>query len=167
MTSSPASTSTLAAVPINDYVNSQTTSQTPDKPLSEIPISQPTNTDGLSTSIPTPDPYFTHFDPRIEHQSYKVGLVRFFTPHDNLFCVFYVWATRQFKNNNNFQCFHQLVLQEAQQRLEEAHREKVTRVMKDWSDLEERYQDMRLADPKSAQAFKQKMTARFQVVKTL
>jgi E2 domain of amyloid precursor protein len=37
--------------------------------------------------------------------------------------------------------------------------------MKDWSDLEERYQDMRLADPKSAQAFKQKMTARFQVVK--
>jgi phage-related tail protein len=56
-------------------------------------------------------------------------------------------------------------LQEAQQRLEEAHREKVTRVMKDWSDLEERYQDMRLADPKSAQAFKQKMTARFQVVK--
>lgn len=54
--------------------------------------------------------------------------------------------------------------QEAQQRLEEAHREKVTRVMKDWSDLEERYQDMRLADPKSAQSFKQKMTARFQVV---
>jgi phage-related tail protein len=55
-------------------------------------------------------------------------------------------------------------IKEAQQRLEEAHREKVTRVMKDWSDLEERYQDMRLADPKSAQSFKQKMTARFQVV---
>lgn len=36
--------------------------------------------------------------------------------------------------------------------------------MKDWSDLEEKYQDMRLADPKSAQTFKQKMTARFQVV---
>lgn len=76
MTSSPASTSTFAAIPINDYVNSQTTSQTPDKPLSEIPISQPSNTEGLSTSIPTPDPYFTHFDPRIEHQSYKVGLVK-------------------------------------------------------------------------------------------
>jgi amyloid beta A4 protein len=30
--------------------------------------------------------------------------------------------------------------QEAQQRLEESHREKVTRVMKDWSDLEEKYQ---------------------------
>lgn len=55
-------------------------------------------------------------------------------------------------------------LQEAQQRLEENHREKVTRVMKDWSDLEEKYQDMRLADPKSAQTFKQRMTARFQVV---
>jgi hypothetical protein len=72
VTSTTASTSTPAAVPINDYVNSQTTSQTPDKPLSEIPISQPT--DGMSTAIPTPDPYFTHFDPRIEHQSYKVGL---------------------------------------------------------------------------------------------
>ncbi|XP_037915266.1 amyloid-beta-like protein isoform X3 [Hermetia illucens] len=70
----------------------------------------------------TVDPYFTHFDPRLEHQSYK-----------------------------------------AQQRLEETHREKVTRVMKDWSDLEEKYQDMRLADPKAAQSFKQRMTARFQV----
>ncbi|XP_053949462.1 amyloid-beta-like protein [Anastrepha ludens] len=75
-----------------------------------------------STSQPTVDPYFTHFDPHYEHQSYK----------------------------------------EAQQRLEESHREKVTRVMKDWSDLEEKYQDMRLADPKAAQSFKQRMTARFQ-----
>lgn len=47
--------------------------------------------------------------------------------------------------------------------MEETHREKVTRVMKDWSDLEEKYQDMRLADPKAAQSFKQRMTARFQV----
>jgi amyloid beta A4 protein len=38
--------------------------------------------------------------------------------------------------------------------------------MKDWSDLEEKYQDMRLADPKAAQSFKQKMTARFQVGNT-
>ncbi|XP_017109077.2 amyloid-beta-like protein isoform X10 [Drosophila bipectinata] len=71
-----------------------------------------------STAQPTSDPYFTHFDPHYEHQSYK--------------------------------------------RLEESHREKVTRVMKDWSDLEEKYQDMRLADPKAAQSFKQRMTARFQ-----
>ncbi|XP_067635861.1 amyloid-beta-like protein isoform X2 [Eurosta solidaginis] len=79
-----------------------------------------------STSQPTVDPYFTHFDPHYEHQSYKVSQ------------------------------------KEAQQRLEESHREKVTRVMKDWSDLEEKYQDMRLADPKAAQSFKQRMTARFQ-----
>ncbi|KAJ6636255.1 Amyloid-beta-like protein [Pseudolycoriella hygida] len=78
----------------------------------------------MPTSSPSasPDPYFTHFDPRAEHQSYK----------------------------------------DAQQRLEETHREKVTRVMKDWSDLEEKYQDMRLTDPKSAQSFKTRMTARFQ-----
>ncbi|GFG35780.1 hypothetical protein Cfor_03950 [Coptotermes formosanus] len=74
------------------------------------------------TQVPTPDPYFTHFDPRLEHQAYK----------------------------------------DAQQRLEEMHREKVTKVMKDWSDLEERYQDMRTNDPKGADEFKKRMTQRFQ-----
>ncbi|XP_068908131.1 amyloid-beta-like protein [Tenebrio molitor] len=81
-----------------------------------------TTTTAKTTSVPTPDPYFTHFDPRNEHQSYK----------------------------------------EAQERLEETHREKVTRVMKDWSDLEERYQDMRQTDPRGADEFKQRMTQRFQ-----
>lgn len=57
------------------------------------------------------------------------------------------------------EAFSQLNLQE---RLEETHREKVTRVMKDWSDLEERYQDMRASDPRGADAFKQRMTQRFQ-----
>ncbi|XP_017303092.1 amyloid-beta-like protein [Diaphorina citri] len=42
------------------------------------------------------------------------------------------------------------------------HREKVTKVMKDWSDLEERYQDMRSKSPGVAEDFKQKMTLRFQ-----
>ncbi|CAH1970443.1 unnamed protein product, partial [Acanthoscelides obtectus] len=75
-----------------------------------------------STTVPTPDPYFTHFDPRNEHDSYKA----------------------------------------AQERLEETHREKVTRVMKDWSDLEERYQDMKQTDPRGADEFRQRMTQRFQ-----
>ena len=35
-------------------------------------------------------------------------------------------------------------------------------VMKDWSDLEERYQDMRSEDPNSAEDFKKAMTERFQ-----
>lgn len=35
--------------------------------------------------------------------------------------------------------------------------------MKDWSDLEEKYQDMRSSNPVDAQSFKQKMTQRFQV----
>ena len=34
--------------------------------------------------------------------------------------------------------------------------------MKDWSDLEEKYQDMREKDPSSAEDFKKKMTERFQ-----
>ena len=34
--------------------------------------------------------------------------------------------------------------------------------MKDWSDLEEKYQDMREKDPASAEDFKKKMTERFQ-----
>lgn len=87
-----------------------------------ITTASTTTTTMRTTSVPTPDPYFTHFDPRNEHQSYK----------------------------------------EAQERLEETHREKVTRVMKDWSDLEERYQDMRAADPRAADTFKQRMTRRFQ-----
>lgn len=35
-------------------------------------------------------------------------------------------------------------------------------VMKDWSDLEEKYQDIRAHDPVAADAFKRWMTARFQ-----
>lgn len=35
-------------------------------------------------------------------------------------------------------------------------------VMKDWSDLEEKYQEMREKDPSSAEDFKKKMTERFQ-----
>ena len=34
--------------------------------------------------------------------------------------------------------------------------------MKDWSDLEERYQDMRAEDATSAEDFKKAMTERFQ-----
>ena len=34
--------------------------------------------------------------------------------------------------------------------------------MKDWSDLEERYQDMRTEDPAQAEDFKKQMTERFQ-----
>ncbi|KAL3265430.1 hypothetical protein HHI36_009634, partial [Cryptolaemus montrouzieri] len=84
--------------------------------------SSTTTTTTATTPVSAPDPYFTHFDPRNEHQSYK----------------------------------------EAQKRLEESHREKVTKVMKDWSDLEERYQDMRQTDPRGADDFKQRMTRRFQ-----
>ncbi|KAJ8680442.1 hypothetical protein QAD02_016229 [Eretmocerus hayati] len=47
-------------------------------------------------------------------------------------------------------------------RLEEIHKEEVTKVMKDWSDLEERYQDIRARDPVAADAFKRWMTVRFQ-----
>lgn len=85
-----------------------------------------TSTTTVSTtttaSSATSDPYFSHFDPRTEHQSYK----------------------------------------DAQQRLEETHREKITKVMKEWSELEERYQQMMNTDPAAAQTFRQRMTAKFQ-----
>lgn len=51
---------------------------------------------------------------------------------------------------------------QAQMRLEEVHKEKVTKVMKDWSDLEERYQDIRARDPVKADEFKRWMTTKFQ-----
>ena len=73
VTSTPAPTTTSSTTASSvDYAPSQASTQAPEKP-SEIPISQPSN-DNIGTSIPTPDPYFTHFDPRMEHQSYKVGL---------------------------------------------------------------------------------------------
>merc|ERR1712110_1370771 len=75
-----------------------------------------------TTEKPTADPYFTHYDPREEHEAYK----------------------------------------KAERRFEEHHRAKVSKVMKDWSDLEEKYQDMREKDPASAEDFKKKMTERFQ-----
>ncbi|XP_060804245.1 amyloid-beta-like protein isoform X2 [Amyelois transitella] len=81
-----------------------------------------------TASTATSDPYFSHFDPRTEHQSYK----------------------------------------DAQQRLEETHREKITKVMKEWSELEDRYQQMMASEPAAAQTFRQRMTAKFQAnVQTL
>ncbi|KAI5643324.1 e2 domain of amyloid precursor protein domain-containing protein [Phthorimaea operculella] len=77
---------------------------------------------GVPASTATSDPYFSHFDPRTEHQSYK----------------------------------------DAQQRLEESHREKITKVMKEWAELEDRYQTMMSTDPAAAQTFRQRMTAKFQ-----
>ncbi|XP_049875348.1 amyloid-beta-like protein isoform X3 [Pectinophora gossypiella] len=81
-----------------------------------------TTTTTTVASTATSDPYFSHFDPRTEHQSYK----------------------------------------DAQQRLEETHREKITKVMKEWSELEDRYQQMMSTDPAAAQTFRQRMTAKFQ-----
>lgn len=56
---------------------------------------------------------------------------------------------------------HEL-FKEAQKSLEESHRERVTKVMKEWSELEERYQEMKVKDPKAAEDFRKKMSARFQ-----
>ncbi|XP_045524454.1 amyloid-beta-like protein isoform X4 [Pieris brassicae] len=81
-----------------------------------------TTTTTTAASTATSDPYFSHFDPRTEHQSYK----------------------------------------DAQQRLEENHREKITKVMREWSELEDRYQQMMASDPVAAQTFRQRMTAKFQ-----
>ncbi|XP_014669092.1 PREDICTED: amyloid beta A4 protein-like [Priapulus caudatus] len=50
----------------------------------------------------------------------------------------------------------------ALQRVEEKHRSKVTKVMKEWAELEDRYQDMKKNDPNAAETFKKEMTTRFQ-----
>merc|ERR1712060_208505 len=77
-----------------------------------------TTTTTTTTEKPTADPYFTHYDPREEHEAYK----------------------------------------KAERRFEEHHRAKVSKVMKDWSDLEEKYQDMREKDSASAEDFKKQKT---------
>uniref|UniRef100_A0A2P2HW38 Beta-amyloid-like protein n=1 Tax=Hirondellea gigas TaxID=1518452 RepID=A0A2P2HW38_9CRUS len=50
----------------------------------------------------------------------------------------------------------------AEQRLEERHREKVSKIMKEWSELEQRYQELRNKDQHGADQFKGRMTHRFQ-----
>jgi len=57
---------------------------------------------------------------------------------------------------------------DAEERLESLHKTRITRVMDDWSKLEDRYQAMRESDPKGAEEFKKTVTLRFQkTVKSL
>lgn len=51
---------------------------------------------------------------------------------------------------------------EALKRLDERHRQKVAKVMREWSELEARYQTMKTKDPRHAEEFKKQMTERFQ-----
>ncbi|XP_034832549.2 amyloid-beta-like protein isoform X1 [Maniola hyperantus] len=109
----------------DDYTDGDDTAW-PRPESSAAPSTTSTTTASTTTtttaSTATSDPYFSHFDPRTEHQSYK----------------------------------------DAQQRLEETHREKITKVMREWSELEDRYQQMMTSDPTAAQTFRQRMTAKFQ-----
>ncbi|VVC44088.1 Hypothetical protein CINCED_3A001411 [Cinara cedri] len=118
-TSTSTTTSTTTTMATTTKKATTTTMTAPPPTTSEGAHTTPS---GPIRNLPTPDTYFTHFDPRDEHKLYK----------------------------------------EALNRLEELHREKVTKVMKDWSDLEERYQEMRSKDPHMAEEFKQRMTLRFQ-----
>ena len=53
---------------------------------------------------------------------------------------------------------------DALDRLEKKHRSKIDEVMKEWSELEARYNQMKNKDPKGADRFKASMTNRFQKV---
>lgn len=127
MSSTSTSTTTTLATTTKKATTTTTTTTTmppppPPPPTTTESSQSHTTPSGPIRNLPTPDTYFTHFDPKDEHKLYK----------------------------------------EALNRLEELHREKVTKVMKDWSDLEERYQEMRSKDPHMAEEFKQRMTLRFQ-----
>lgn len=79
---------TTASAPVQLYSSSEISTtatiessslQTPHitEKYSEIPMT--VAGESTSSTFPTPDPYFTHFDPRMEHQSYKVKQNTFFT----------------------------------------------------------------------------------------
>ncbi|VDL69493.1 unnamed protein product [Nippostrongylus brasiliensis] len=51
---------------------------------------------------------------------------------------------------------------DAEDRLDKKHREKIEKVMKEWGELEARYQQMKAKDAKGAESFKVSMTNRFQ-----
>ncbi|KRZ31614.1 Amyloid-like protein 2, partial [Trichinella pseudospiralis] len=50
----------------------------------------------------------------------------------------------------------------ALEHLTKVHHKKVSKVMKEWSELENRYQEMKRRDPKHAESFKNEMNMRFQ-----
>ncbi|CAO4385410.1 unnamed protein product [Caenorhabditis nigoni] len=50
----------------------------------------------------------------------------------------------------------------AETRMDEKHRKRVEKVMKEWGDLETRYNEQKTKDPKGAEKFKAQMNARFQ-----
>lgn len=50
----------------------------------------------------------------------------------------------------------------AVQRLEKRHREKVSKVMAEWAELEQRYAEMKRKDPRAAEKLKTEMSGRFQ-----
>ncbi|CAI2356815.1 unnamed protein product [Caenorhabditis sp. 36 PRJEB53466] len=50
----------------------------------------------------------------------------------------------------------------AELRMDSKHRKKVDKVMKEWGELETRYNEMKAKDPKGAEKFKTQMNARFQ-----
>uniref|UniRef100_A0A915L1B5 E2 domain-containing protein n=1 Tax=Romanomermis culicivorax TaxID=13658 RepID=A0A915L1B5_ROMCU len=52
--------------------------------------------------------------------------------------------------------------QKAIERLEKKHKNKISTVMQEWSELEKRYNAMLQKDPKHAQSFRHEMTTRFQ-----
>ncbi|XP_076304315.1 amyloid-beta-like protein isoform X6 [Tachypleus tridentatus] len=60
---------------------------------------------------------------------------------------------RNFDTENEHRAF-----KEAQKKIQESHRRKVTEIMKKWNELEEHYQEMKLKDPRGAEEFKKKMT---------
>lgn len=103
----------------------------------------------LQASTATSDPYFSHFDPRTEHQSYKDAQQRLEETHrekviiKNLVTSHFMLPI--FEDNNTV-----IILS------------KITKVMKEWSELEDRYQQMMNTDPAAAQTFRQRMTAKFQ-----
>ncbi len=53
---------------------------------------------------------------------------------------------------------------QAEERLDKKHRAKIDKVMKEWSELDSRYQEMKKTDLKGAEEFKTTMTNRFQKV---
>ncbi len=49
---------------------------------------------------------------------------------------------------------------DAEERLEDVHKNRINHVMEDWGKLEDRYQAMRDNDPKGAEEFKKAVTLR-------
>jgi hypothetical protein len=119
-----------------DYGDSETSSTSP-----------PSSTENPFLSA-TPDPYLTNFDPENEREEFLAAKERMEKHHEDRVSKVLFILSRE-KNGTFFFFFLFAVTTTSP-----------FQVMKDWGVMEEKYQDIKIADPEKAEKYRKEMTSK-------